>query len=211
MLFLTVLPFEAVEEHQGFPFLYLSCLCGKYSIQINNFRLHLEKGNVTSKMAAFMNIVRRSFFNPNEDARSMHRKKSIDEKKSEVLVTFRNKAICGLAGIMVWQEHHDFYGYKESVRLQGCMPAPGLGFTIMGVRQPPKSGVFGGNLEFGVVDFPGQICGNVPNRVHRLRHNQRESRQSEYHIVSATPESVCTELGFCEIGLWDWNSSFSRT
>ncbi len=38
MLFLTVLPFEAVEEHQGFPFLYLSCLCGKYSIQINNFR-----------------------------------------------------------------------------------------------------------------------------------------------------------------------------
>jgi hypothetical protein len=44
-----------------------------------------------------------------------------------------------------------------------------------------------------------------------LRHNQRESRQSEYHIVSATPESVCTELGFCEIGLWDWNSSFSRT
>ena len=38
MLFLTVLPFEAVKEHQGFPFLYLSCLCGKYSIQINNFR-----------------------------------------------------------------------------------------------------------------------------------------------------------------------------
>ena len=48
MLFLTVLPFEALEEHQGFPFLYLSCLCGKYSIQINNFSLHLEKGNVTS-------------------------------------------------------------------------------------------------------------------------------------------------------------------
>jgi hypothetical protein len=125
MLFLTVLPFEAVKEHQGFPFLYLSCLCGKYSIQINNFRLHLEKGNVTSKMAAFMNIVRRSLFKPNEDARSMHRKKSIDEKKSEVLVTFRNKAICGLAGITVWREHHDFYGDKESVRLQGCMPAPG--------------------------------------------------------------------------------------
>jgi hypothetical protein len=59
--------------------------------------------------------------------------------------------------------------------------------------------------------FPGKFVEMTQTAVHRLRHNQRESRQSEYHIVSATPESVCTELGFCEIGLWDWNSSFSRT
>jgi hypothetical protein len=59
--------------------------------------------------------------------------------------------------------------------------------------------------------FPGKFVEMTQTAVHRLRHNQRESRQSEYHIVSATSESVCTELGFCEIGLWDWNSSFSRT
>jgi hypothetical protein len=37
----------------------------------------------------------------------------------------------------------------------------------MGVRRGKKRASktgFGGNLEFGVVDFPGQICGNDPNR-----------------------------------------------